>query len=199
MNKCRTWVQETGINVLHAAFGFLEWTEPNGKASSFAPLVLAAVEIKKKKTREGPEFWVNGTGDKAETNMVLAEMLRLNFDVDIPKFEGGSIEDYLKKVAELAPASLDWKVRRQVAFGVFPSARMAMYHDLDTSKNSFDENEVISTLFAGSATVGAAPFADDYEVDHPDVEKKVPCLVLDADSSQFSTLVDVADGRNLAV
>ena len=23
--KCRTWVQESGINVLHAAFGFLEW------------------------------------------------------------------------------------------------------------------------------------------------------------------------------
>lgn len=199
MNKCRTWVQETGINVLHAAYGFLEWTEPNGKASSFAPLVLAAVEIEKKKTREGPEFWINGSGDKTETNLVLAEMLRLNFDVEIPKFEGGSIEDYLKEIAEIAPASLNWKVRRQVAFGVFPSARMAMYHDLDTSKNSFDENNVISTLFGGSATVGAAPFADEYEVDHPDIEKKVPCLVLDADSSQFSTLVDVADGRNLAV
>src|SRR5207302_5198110 len=28
---------------------------------------------------------------------------------------------------------------------------------------------------------------------------KVPCLVMDADSSQFSTLVDVAEGKNLAV
>ena len=199
MTKCRTWVQETGINVLHAAYGFLEWTDPNAKASSFAPLVLAAVEIEKRKTREGPEFWVSGTGDKVETNMVLAEMLRFNFGVEIPKFEGGSIEDYLKEVAEISPASLDWKVRRQVAFGVFPSARMAMYHDLDTETNSFEQNEVISKLFGGSATGGSSPFADDYEVDHPDVEKKIRYLVLDADSSQFSTLVDVADGRNLAV
>jgi transcription elongation GreA/GreB family factor len=199
MTKCRTWVQETGINVLHVAYGFLEWTEPKGKTSSFAPLVLSAVEIEKKKTRGGPEFWVKGNGDKAETNMVLAEMLRLNFEVKIPIYEGGSIEDYFNEVAEITPASLDWKVRRQVAFGVFPSARMAMYHDLDTSQNSFDEHEVIGTLFGGSATGGTAPFADEYEVDHPDVEKKVPCLVLDADSSQFSTLVDVADGKNLAV
>ena len=56
MNKCRTWVQETGINVLHAAFGFLEWTEPNGKASSFAPLVLAAVEIKKRRRERDLNF-----------------------------------------------------------------------------------------------------------------------------------------------
>jgi hypothetical protein len=30
-------------------------------------------------------------------------------------------------------------------------------------------------------------------------ESKVPYLVMDADSSQFSTLVDVADGKNVAV
>lgn len=199
MAKYRTWVQETGINVLHAAFGFLEWAEPNGGDSSLAPLVLAAVEIEKVKSREGPEFWVKGSGDGIETNMVLAEKLRLDFGVDMPKFEGGSIEDYLMEVAELSPKSLNWKVRRQVAFGVFPSARMAMYYDLDTKENSFEQNEVVSKLFGGSSTGGSTPFADEYDVDHPDVEKKVPCLVLDADSSQFSAMVDVADGKNLSV
>ncbi len=38
MTKCRTWEQETGINILHATFGFLEWTEPNSSERSFAPL-----------------------------------------------------------------------------------------------------------------------------------------------------------------
>ena len=60
--KCRTWVQETGINVMHGAFGFLDWKEPTGQASCFAPLVLVAVDVEKKKTREGIEFWVNGRG-----------------------------------------------------------------------------------------------------------------------------------------
>lgn len=199
ITKCRTWVQETGINVLHAAFGFLEWSEPNGKDSYYAPLVLTAVEIEKKKTREGPEFWVKGGGDQSEINMVLAEKLWLDFGIELPKFEGGSIEHYLTEVSGVSPKSLNWRVRRQVAFGVFPSARMAMYHDLDTSENSFEQSNVLSRLLGGSALGGATPFADEYLVDDPDVEKKVPCLVLDADSSQFSTLVDLADGQNLAV
>ena len=199
MTKSRTWVQETGINVLHAAFGFLEWTEPNGEESSLAPLVLTAVEIEKVKAREGQEFWVKGSGDEAETNLVLAEKLRLDFGIDMPKFEGGSIEEYLKEVAGISPKTLQWKVRRQVAFGVFPSARMAMYHDLDTSTNFFERNEVVSKLFGATGMGASTPFADEYEVDHPDIEKKVPYLVLDADSSQFSAMVDVANGLNLAV
>ena len=48
--KCRTWVQESGINVLHAAFGFLEWKEPNSQADCFAPLVLLPVDLGKKRT-----------------------------------------------------------------------------------------------------------------------------------------------------
>ena len=53
--KCRTWMQETGINVLHVAFGFLEWMESDASRSSLAPLVLLPIEIERRKTRSGPE------------------------------------------------------------------------------------------------------------------------------------------------
>ncbi len=94
LTKCRTWVQETGINVMHAAFGFLEWKEPTGQTICFAPLVLASVEVEKVKTREGPEFWVKGRGEELETNLVLAEKLRLDFGMDLlnrPGFTGGCL------------------------------------------------------------------------------------------------------------
>ena len=103
LTKCRTWVQETGINVLHVAFGFLEWKEPSGDAICFAPLVLMPVGVEKKRTRDGAEFWVRGLGEKAETNLVLAEKLKLDFGIELPEFEGGSIEEYLKSVAENSP------------------------------------------------------------------------------------------------
>lgn len=200
MSKCRSWAQETGINVLHAAFGFLEWSEANGRGSSFAPLILSAVELEKKKALEGTEFWVSGKGEEPETNMVLGEMLRRDYGIELPMFEGGSAEDYFSEVAKISPNTLNWKVRRQVAFGVFPSARMAMYHDLDTADGFIEQNEVIAKLFGGSAIDGATPsFADEYDVDSPEIEKKVPYLVMDADSSQFSAMVDVANGKNLAV
>ncbi|WP_165793869.1 DUF4011 domain-containing protein [Hyphococcus luteus] len=197
--KCRTWLQETGINVLHAAFGFLEWQDDRSRSSAFAPLVLMPVGITKNKTPEGPEFWVKGLGDAGESNLVLAEMLRNDFGIDLPKFSEGSIEDYLAEVAALKPRNLKWKVRRQATFGVFPSARMAMYHDLDTSKTSFHNQELVKQLLGGADSSEDSPFADEYDVDAPEVEAKISCLVMDADSSQLSVIADIADGRNLAV
>ncbi len=197
--KCRTWLQETGINVLHVAFGFLEWQDDRLRSSAFAPLALMPVGITKKKTPEGPEFRVTGLGDAGESNLVLAEMLRNDFGIDLPKVSEGSIEDYLAEVAEIKPRNLKWKVRRQVAFGVFPSARMAMYHDLDTSQTSFHNQELVKQLLGGMDTSEASPFADEYDVDAPEIEAKIPCLVMDADSSQLRIIADIADGRNLAV
>jgi hypothetical protein len=199
VSKCNTWIQETGINVLHASFGFLEWKEINSADTSFAPLILLPVRIERNKTTEGLEFWVKGLGEEAEINTVLTEKLRLEFGIQLPSFDGGSIENYLRSVGEVSPKTLSWRVRRQVSFGVFPSARIAMYHDLDTQKSSFSTSEVISPLFGGSGSGGAVPFADDYHVDQPEFEQKVPYLVLDADASQYSTLVDVASGGNVAV
>ena len=75
-----------------------------------------------------------------------------------------------------------------------------MYHDLDTTRPGFSTNDIVGTLLGGTeANVGATPFSPDYDVDDPEFEEKVPLLVTEADSSQFSTLVDIAGGQNLAV
>jgi very-short-patch-repair endonuclease len=199
-SKCRTWQQETGLNVLHLAYGFLEWADSTEAVHAFAPLVLTEANLIKSKTPRGAEFSIEGTGTEPETNTVLLEKLRLEFDVALPAFGGGSIEDYLSEVARLAPKSMPfWRVRRQIAVGVFPSARMAMYHDLDPSKLRLVETDIVRVLLGGADNGEASPFADEYEVDQPEIEKHVPRLICEADSSQFSALVDVAQGRNLAL
>ncbi|TWH28804.1 MULTISPECIES: DUF4011 domain-containing protein [unclassified Aminobacter] len=198
-SKCRTWIQETGINVLQTAYGFLEWSELNQTETSYAPLILCSSQIEKRRTREGSEFWIVGTGEEPEVNAVLAEKMRLEFGIELPAFEGGSVEDYLAEIAKIAPKKIIWRVRRQVAIGVFPSARMAMYHDIDPADPGFPDNEIIRSLLGGTNSETALPFAEEYNVDEPEIEQRVPCVVLDADSSQFSTLVDIANGRNLAV
>jgi len=198
-SKCRTWMQETGINVLHVAFGFVEWSDGTQSETSFAPLILREAQIEKRRTLSGVEFFISATGDEPELNAVLAEKLRIEFGFELPPFNGSSIEKYLSEIAALAPRNLTWRARRQVAIGVFPSARMAMYHDLDPKRPDFPESEIVRTLLVGNDAQGSSPFADEYEVDHPDIERKVPYLIMDADSSQFSTLADVVDGKNLAV
>lgn len=199
LSKCRTWIQETGMNVLHVAFGFLEWSDGAQSETSFAPLILLQAEVRKKRTPGGLQFSIAGTGEEVELNAVLAEKMRIDFDIDLPHFDGSSIESYLQKVAQIAPKKLIWRVRRQVAIGVFPSARMAMYHDIDPSQPSFPASDIVQSLLAGGDSESASPFADEYEVDRPEIESKVPYLVMDADSSQFSALVDVAQRKNVAI
>jgi len=198
LSKCRTWLQETGINVLQVAYGFLEWSDDTAKDNAFAPLVLLEAEITKQRTVRGMKFSIKGIGNDPQLNAVLAEKLKLDFGIALPPFEGTSIESYFAIVAELAQKK-NWRVRRQVAIGVFPSARMAMYNDLDPKSPTFPQSEIVQSLLAGNDATGAAPFADEYDIDHPTIESKVPCLVLDADSSQFSALADIGDGKNVAI
>ena len=200
ITKCRIWQLETGLNVMYGAFGFLEWKDPNSQERSFSPLVLLPVAIERKTRPSGPEFIVSGADEPGEMNQVLRTKLRLEFGVELPAFKGGSIEEYLEAVEEAAPLGIEWRVRRYVAFGVFPSSRLAMYHDLDTKRPGFATNDIVGTLLGGTEAHGdAPPYSPDYDVDDPEIEANVPLLVTEADSSQFSTLVDIADGKNLAV
>ena len=201
MTKQRTWIQETGIHVLQAAFGFLEWRESDDSKHSLAPLLLLPVTIEKTRTRQGTEFHVRGLDEPPEINTVFSEKLSREFGVELPEFdEGATPEDYFSEVERAAPRRLRWRIRRQVAIGVFPSARMAMYRDLEPHRWEFNEHPVVGQLFGGrTEDSDVSPFGEEYEVDSPDVEKEVPYLIAEADSSQFSVIVDIARDRNLAV
>lgn len=200
MAKERTWKEETGIPVLHAAFGFLEWEDSVNSKSQYSPLILIPVQIEKKRSREGQEYWVSSEEGEIQENKILAEKLRLEMGITLPEYCGQGLENYFNEVADQSPKNTLWRVRRWACIGVFPSARMAMYYDLDTNGWDFSSHNVVSKLLGGSNTGhDALPFGDEYEVDEPEIENKVPYLITDADSSQFSTIVDVVDKKNLAV
>lgn len=198
--KEKTWKEETGISVLHAAFGFLEWEDGNNSSTQFSPVVLVPVQIDKKRTKNGQEFWAIGDDTEVQENRILAEKLRLEFNIILPEYTGQGLERYFQEVAEQCPKNMIWRIRRWAAIGVFPSARLAMYHDLDPDGWDFASHQVVSLLFGGTDTGhDALPFGEEYHVDEPEIEGKVPYIIADVDSSQFSTIVDIANGKNLAV
>ena len=200
LSKGKTWLQETGINVMHMAVGFIEWSDATATKPSFAPLLLAQVEIAKHKTPQGAELSVKLIDEEVSLNAILAQKLRAEFALELPKFDSdGSIEAYLERIAELEPRTIKIRVRRQLAFGVFPSARIAMFHDLEDQQGRFGSHPVVSTLLGGGEVSVASPFAPEYPVDDVDITRGLPPTVLDADSSQVSALVDVLDGKDIAL
>ncbi|WP_052248982.1 DUF4011 domain-containing protein [Leisingera sp. ANG-Vp] len=197
LEKGRGFERETGVNVLHAAFGFLEWKNPGEREKYVSPLLLLEIRIERKKSPQGAQFKICGEG-RVLVNTTLKQKLAAEHRLELPGYESGSIEEYFAEVSKAAPKGWDWKVRREVAFGIFPSSKIAMYHDLDPTRRPLAENPVVKSLLVTTGS-GESAYADVYGTDTPEVARKVPHLVMDADASQFSALVDVANGEHLSI
>jgi Protein of unknown function (DUF4011) len=204
-DQARSALQETGINTLYLASGFLEWFEaPNAHTPMYSPLLLHPVDLDRTIVSGKYRYSLGSLGEETEPNITLSERLYQDFHRRLPELEEDDIaEVYFRKVTALIDDLPGWRVRRFAVLGHFAFARLIMFHDLDNSRWSNGigviGNPVISALFAGSGTASEAYFAEDYKVDEPAIASKVPLLITDADSSQFSAIVDVMDGKDLAI
>lgn len=197
LEKGRSFERETGVNVLHAAFGLLEWQSPEERERFVSPLLLLEIRLDRRQSPQGAEFFVRGI-ERVFVNTNLGLKFQTEHRLALPDYHDGSVEDYFNAVQDAKPPGWHWKVRREVCFGIFPSSKIAMYHDLDPTKRPVAEVETVVRLLATTG-VGDNAYADTYETDNPEVAAKVPYLVMDADASQYSALVDIAGEKNLAI
>ena len=145
LEKGRSFERETGVNVLHGAFGILEWKSPDENDRFVSPLLLLEIRIERKQSPQGAEFYLHGV-DQLMVNTNLALKLLKEKKLVLPNYEGGSVEDYFETIEEAAPSGWHWKVRREVCVGIFPSSKIAMYHDLDPEKRPVAEDETVVRL-----------------------------------------------------
>ncbi len=197
--------QEQGTSTLYAAFGFLEWYEDaRSKEARYAPLFLLPVQLNREIKGQQYRYFIEcGEGADPTINISLRERLRRDFDFALPALEENQgAEDYLAAVSKAIESMVRWKVRRFVVIGHFSFARLAMYEDLDPEKwaaSPLETQSLICDLLAGAETAAADSYAEDFETESEAVEKLVPALVLDADSSQYSAIVDAMQGRSFAL
>lgn len=195
--RARSYERETGVNVLQFIFGLLEW-QPPGEAKPFvSPIIQLEARVIRRQSPTGAIFYVLGEGEPT-LNTTLALKLEIEHSLKLPEYDGGDVEAYFKEVTSCAPNGWAWKVRREASIGIFPSSKIAMYNDLDTERTNVAKSPLVAKLL-GTTASGISGYAEDYEPDDPATSRKAPYLVLDADSSQFSAMVDVADGASLAI
>ena len=205
-----TDINETGVNTFYAAFGFLErYDSESSEKPVFAPLVLMQLDPPtEKKTADGEVLVsVEASGEAPQYNLPLAEKLK-EFGLSLPDLsEDDTPESYMTKVERLIANKKGWRVRRFITIGRFQFARLVMYHDLDPEKwpndGSIENNDIVKSLIAGgneNPNIGVNDDAPEYDIDtDPQVEEAAPILIVEADSSQHSAVVDALKGNNLVI
>lgn len=203
----RSLIQETGANMLYIILGVLEWKESNASDIKIkSPLVNIPVTLQRgnlNRETNTYEYILKYDGDGLDTNKSLAEKLSNDFNIVLPELTSEmSFSDYMKEVSKIFSFKKDWKIKQEISLDFLNFSKILMYKDLDDSKwdeeTLLSENPILQDLFLGKET-GAVSYAPaEYDVDSNPIAQKIP-LVMDADSSQHSAIVDVLEGKNLVI
>ncbi len=198
-------LNEKGVNTLYVALGFLEWYErADAETSMVAPLVLIPVEIAKSVTDGEIKYRIKPTGDEPQSNITLHARLRQDLQLELPEISSEEpIEDYLARVEAIIGRNRNWRIRRYITVGHFAFSRLVMYNDLDETKWPAErtprKHELVRGMFGGAGGGPDVQFAEIYNPDDEVFAQMTPELVVDADSSQFSAVIDVLKGKNLVI
>jgi very-short-patch-repair endonuclease len=202
----RTAIEESGANLLHLVFGFLEWRESDDSTQiRQAPLLVVPVSlITPKAKEEDRSVRVLYTGEDLTTNLSLVEKMRRDFGIEIPYIEEDETpERYFQRFAPILEQKRDWRICRQVSLALLSFGKLLMYLDLDAERWPADvslvEHPRLLDMFSGSTAEGLT-FATEFDIDEEAATLGgVPPLICDADSSQHSALIDAARGKNLVI
>ncbi len=203
--NAKSILQETGANMLYLILGVLEWTESdNSEVKLKSPLINIPVSLTRgslnKKTNTY-EYKLEYNGESIDTNKSLAEKLKNDFNIILPELtEELSYNDYMLEVKKICKNKKNWKIKHEISLDFLQFNKILMYKDLDTEVwgNSLGENVVLNELFLGKEVSGISYAPEEYNIDENPIANKIP-LVLDADSSQHSAIVDVLNGKNVVI
>lgn len=202
--EAQTAEEESGVNILYLAMGFLTWYED--KASSLpreAPLVLLPVELVR--NARTSTFDVRARDEDAITNLPLQQRLRDDFGIDLPGLEiseDWKPSNYFAEVESVTAARERWKIDPDaIQLGFFSFSKLLMYRDLATEAWADDAlaNHALTRGLLYEGFEREEPlFSLSDRLDEVLPPEKL-CHVVDADASQARVIEEVRSGRNLVV
>ena len=204
-SESREVIEETGVNMLYLVIGFLEWNDFNDNTKRFAPLIMVPVQIEKGSLDTATQTYnykLSYTDEDIVTNLALKVKLQRDMGAYLPELEEGmNPEQYLASFETLLRNNPTFKIHREFALDFLKFSKILMYLDLDPSRwpedKSLLSNETLKNIFL-SAQDGDTSLASDYPIDFtPDAE--AVRLIVDADSSQHSAIIDVHKGKSLVI
>jgi len=200
--KVRLDMAEGGANTLFLAVGFLLWKKSATDASQYrAPLILLPVRLDRRSVRSGVRLAIHE--DEPRFNLTLLEMLRKDFDLEIPELAGPLPADasgidvprVFNIVRRAVRDAAGFEVVSDVVLGSFSFAKYLMWKDLVERTDALKANPVVRHLLDSPRDPYPCdqqpprPDALDAEVGPGDLYTPLP-----ADSSQLAAVVGSARG-----
>jgi DNA polymerase III delta prime subunit len=208
---CRRSIEESGINIFYLAIGFLEWYEDdNSDVKNKAPLILVPISIEKTiLDRESNcyKYIISYNEEDIETNLSLVEKLSINFNILLPSAEDLTPEKYFDEVSNTVSHKRRWRVAREALLGFFSFAKIRIYKDLRASDGGagfIASHPLVKQIIAGREREEEYFYvtgrSEDIDIDKYEKENTPLLLVREADSSQYSAIVEVVhNGKNLCI
>ncbi|MBR2939060.1 MAG: DUF4011 domain-containing protein, partial [Kiritimatiellae bacterium] len=201
----KTDLEESGVNALYLAIGFLKWQPKGANAKDCrAPILLMPVQMARKNVREG--YTVSRLDDDTMLNATLVEFLRAEFGLSVqgldPLPEDASGVDVQKVFAAFRDAVKGmegWDVEEDAAIGNFSFGKFVMWKDLTARADQLSAHPFVSHLMKGGGD-----YDDGIEVFPPEeVSEHVKYgelfTPLSSDSSQLAAVLYSAMGKSFVL
>jgi len=194
--------EEQGIHTLFAAFGFLEWHERRDpEQARYAPLLLFPLKLQRERKAALYEYAVSAHDEEAELNLALSERLWRDFGQRLPAWrDDDELGDYFARVRETIAAQPRWKLHRWVTISNFSFARISMYHDLDDEGWDVPPHAHLTfRALTTDRTLAQLARPPEDQAALASLADALPSLVLDADTTQVSAIVEAMHERSLVI
>jgi len=149
----RNSIEENGANTLYLALGMLAWCEnDNGENPHLAPIILIPMELRRHAMQPG--YVLKQGEDEPMINITLLEMLRQNFDMDIPMDslpqdeQGVDVRKTLNTFRNIVMKRPHWDVLEDAALGIFSFNKFMLWNDLHARVQDLQKNKIVSSLIS---------------------------------------------------
>ncbi len=188
-------IEETGVNILYLAFGFVHWTEAaQPKNVMKAPILLVPVTVINESSIE--PYRIKVVDDEIIVNPTFSFKLQNEHGIQLPDIEDGEdVVAYFNRVEQLV-SKLKWKVSHECHLGIFSFLKLNMYQDLKDNAEVIAESPNVLSLTGESTSPKPTAKPEPSS-------KKAQILelhnVVDADSSQSEAIEMVKRGKSFVL
>ena len=202
--EAQTAEEESGVNVLYIAIGFLTWFEDEASnVPREAPLVLLPVELVR--NARTSTYDVHMREEDVMTNLPLQQRLMEDFGIGLPELEIGEEwqpTHYFAQVEAVIGQRQRWKIEPNgMQVGFFSFSKLLMYLDLALDAwpdGALAEHGLTRGLLYEGFENEAPLFRAGDRLDEVLPPEKL-FHVVDADASQAKVIEEVRSGKNLVV